>query len=267
MRHVSGIAGAAPIWHDFMEEVHRGKPVVGFEEPPGLVRREICADSGLLPLAMASEATHPTGAAAPTRCSRTITELFIEGTEPKEYDNWHFQVRLDRRNGLLASPVCPQEYVVQRDYTLYPPEAGEWVRNEGVPLPPTAYSPLCPPEDGLVALHSLATAPSEGPRSPDGSRPQGNCLILSSPDQGAIYRRVKSIPLEHQKIKVALYAACDAPVKTVTVLVDGQPFAHLAAPPFEAFWTLSPGSHSFSAIALDGSGNELNSNDVSIAVY
>jgi membrane carboxypeptidase/penicillin-binding protein len=37
MRHVSGVTGAAPIWHDFMEEVLKGQPVQEFAEPEGLV--------------------------------------------------------------------------------------------------------------------------------------------------------------------------------------------------------------------------------------
>jgi len=267
MRHVTGITGAAPIWHDFMEEVLRGKPVLDFEQPTGLVRQEICADSGLLPFVMASEVTAPAGAATPMRCPKTVTEVFIEGTEPKNYDNWHVRLRIDHRNGLLASPACPEQYVVVRDYTLYPPEAQEWARRKGVPQPPATYSPLCPQENGLVALRNFTASPLDGPRSPDRSRQPESCLILSSPDQGATYRIVNSMPLAHQKIKVALYVACDAQVKTVTMLVDEQPFADLTAPPFETFWTLSPGSHSFSAMALDASGNKLSSNDVSITVH
>jgi membrane peptidoglycan carboxypeptidase len=267
MRHISGITGAAPIWHDFMEEVLRGKPILDFDEPPGLVRQEICADSGLLPSIMASKVTAPAGAATPISCPRTITELFIEGTEPKNYDNWHFRVRIDNRNGLLAGSACPEQHVVVRDYTLYPPEAQEWARQKGIPQPPATYSPLCPQENGLVARQDSATSPLDSPRSPGCSRQPESRLILSSPDQGAIYRIVKGMPLAYQKIKVALYAACDTQLKTVTMLVDGEPFAHLTAPPFEAFWTLSPGSHSFSATALDGSGSKLSSNDVSITVH
>jgi len=261
MHNVSGITGAAPVWHDFMEEVLRGKPVLDFEEPPGLVHQEICADSGLLPFRMTSEVTADVGAVSPIRCQKTITEIFIKGTEPKEYDDWHIRVRIDGRNGLLASPNCPKQYLEERDYTLYPPEAQEWAQSKGVPQPPATYSPLCPPDNDLVALHDLTVTP------PDPSPQPKGCLILSSPDQGGIYRIAKGMPLAHQRIRVALYAACDNQVKTVTMLVDGQPFAHLTAPPFETFWTLSPGSHSFSAIALDGSGEELSSNEVSITVY
>jgi len=265
MHNVSGITGAGPIWHDFMEEVLRGKPVLDFEEPPGLVRQEICADSGLLPSAI--EVTAPAGAATPVRCPKTITELFIEGTEPQEVDNWHIRVRIDHRNGLLASPACPEEYVTLRNYTLYPSEAQEWARSKGIPQPPLSYSPLCPEEGELVALHDFTANPFDRPPLGDPSQQLERCLVLSSPDQGGIYRIVKGMPLEHQKIKVALYVACDAPVRTVTMLVDGRPLAGLTTPPFETFWTLSPGTHSFSAIALDASGNKLSSNGISITVY
>lgn len=261
MHNVSGITGAAPIWHDFMEEVLRGKPVLDFEEPPGLLREEICADSGLLPLTMRSEATVDGGVASPIRCPKTISEIFIQGTEPKEYDDWHIRVRIDGRNGLLAGSACPEEHVLLRDYTLYPPQAQEWAWSKGVPQPPAAYSPLCPAENEQVALGGFTTAPLDPSPQPK------ECFILSSPDQGGIYSIAKGMPLEHQRIKVALYAVCDAQVKTVAMLVDGQPFAQLTAPPFETFWTLSPGTHSFSANALDAAGKELGSNEVSITVY
>lgn len=267
MHNVSGITGAAPIWHDFMEEVLRGKPAIDFEQPPGLMHQQICADSGLLPLVMRSGVTASPGAATPISCPRAITELFIGGTEPKNYDNWHVRVRIDQRNGLLASAACPEQCVVERDYTLYPPEAQEWARSKGIPQPPATYSPLCPPENDLVALHNSTAEPLNRLPLPDSSAQPESCLILSSPYQGAAYRIVKGMPLEHQRIKVALYAACDAQLKTVTMFVDGQPFAELATPPFETFWMLSPGSHSFSAMALDASGKELGGNEVSITVY
>jgi len=38
MLGVSGITGAGPIWHDFMEMAHKNLPVHSFQPPPGLVR-------------------------------------------------------------------------------------------------------------------------------------------------------------------------------------------------------------------------------------
>jgi membrane carboxypeptidase/penicillin-binding protein PbpC len=67
MREVSGISGAAPIWHDFMEVALKGRPAHAFRRPAGLVEVEVCALSGLLP--------------GPD-CPHRIRELFLEGTEP-----------------------------------------------------------------------------------------------------------------------------------------------------------------------------------------
>ncbi|MGC8838791.1 MAG: penicillin-binding protein 1C [Anaerolineae bacterium] len=74
MYGVSGVDGAAPIWHDFMEVALRGQPVLPFVEPPGLVRVRVCAESGLLP--------------GPS-CPRQREELFLAGTEPREVCTLH----------------------------------------------------------------------------------------------------------------------------------------------------------------------------------
>ena len=48
MRYVSGVTGAAPIWHDLMEELHKGRPARDFQRPDGLMEKIVCADNGLL---------------------------------------------------------------------------------------------------------------------------------------------------------------------------------------------------------------------------
>jgi penicillin-binding protein 1C len=48
MRDVTGISGAAPIWHAVMERALSGTPVREFAVPPGIVQAKICTDSGLL---------------------------------------------------------------------------------------------------------------------------------------------------------------------------------------------------------------------------
>ena len=92
MHHVSGVTGAAPIWHDVMEELLKGRPVREFRMPAGLVRVPVCADSGLpregragLPPAAAPAAGDPVASLAPVNgapvearrlvsCPRTIDE-------------------------------------------------------------------------------------------------------------------------------------------------------------------------------------------------
>jgi len=41
MVHSTGITGAAPIWHDFMEKAVAGRPVRDFPVPPGIVKLRI----------------------------------------------------------------------------------------------------------------------------------------------------------------------------------------------------------------------------------
>ncbi|MCB0212262.1 MAG: penicillin-binding protein 1C, partial [Anaerolineae bacterium] len=49
MINVSGLTGAGPIWHNFMERAHEGRPVQNFVRPANIVEIEVCADSGTLP--------------------------------------------------------------------------------------------------------------------------------------------------------------------------------------------------------------------------
>jgi membrane peptidoglycan carboxypeptidase len=69
MRDVSGISGAAPIWHDFMEEALQQVPVLDFPVPPGIVHETICPGTGLPP---------------DRNCRDRLDEVFIAGTQPRQ---------------------------------------------------------------------------------------------------------------------------------------------------------------------------------------
>ncbi len=68
MRDVTGISGAAPIWHDFMESALQNLPVSGFSRPPDIVQETICPGTGLPPTAA---------------CPDHFAEVFIAGTQPR----------------------------------------------------------------------------------------------------------------------------------------------------------------------------------------
>ena len=68
MRDVTGISGAAPIWHDFMERALRDTPPTSFSRPPGIVTETICPQTGLPPSAS---------------CTDRFDEVFIAGTQPR----------------------------------------------------------------------------------------------------------------------------------------------------------------------------------------
>ncbi len=121
MIDVTGIDGAGPIWHQFMREVLRGQPEVAFELPPGLVRREVCALSGMLPT---------------PHCPNTRTEWFIEGTEPTEPDTFYQPFTIDTRTGHLADDTTPDEFRTEEVFIVLPQAARAWAARNGFRTPP-----------------------------------------------------------------------------------------------------------------------------------
>lgn len=124
MEHISGVMGAAPIWRDVMEKIHQTLPVRWYAEPPGMVRVEVCATSGLLPTPY---------------CPERVKELFIAGTEPKSFDNIWQPFRIYKPTGKLATVYNPPDQVEEKVFPIYPPEAADWVRENNIPQPPSEY--------------------------------------------------------------------------------------------------------------------------------
>ena len=81
----SGITGAAPIWHDIMASLLKGKAQQTIAQPPDVIQKQVCADTGLLPPPAGS------GATCPTRF-----EYFIKGTEPKMSQPAASDVQVDK---------------------------------------------------------------------------------------------------------------------------------------------------------------------------
>ena len=241
MRHVSGITGAAPIWHDFMEEVLEARPAVEFIEPEGLSRVEVCTLSGQLPN---------------LHCPHRRTELFIAGTEPKETCKMHRLFELDAATGQLASPDTPPARIVERVYTVLPAEAVEWGRERGLDI---GYWIL---EVGGWKLEDGGWKMETG----DEPLASGFQLIITSPHQGSVYGLDPALPREDQRIEVAARAGDGVRVASLTLYVDEGPLANFAAPPYRAMWPLAAGEHTIIAIGYDTAGDRLESQPVHITV-
>lgn len=124
MEHISGITGAAPIWHDVMTYLHQGKPVQDFVEPEKIVRVPVCLASGLLPTA---------------ECPQVVRETFKQGNEPTKPDDIWKPYRIFVPNGKLATAFDPPDQVTTVVYPIYPPEAQDWVKETNIPQPPTEF--------------------------------------------------------------------------------------------------------------------------------
>jgi 1A family penicillin-binding protein len=126
MIDVSGLSGAGPIWHNFMERAHEGLPVRDFVRPPTIIELEVCADSGTLP----SEV-----------CPERRKEVFFKEQPPlgPEHDI-HQSIAIDLNTGLRANEFC-RGNIEERYYRVYPPEAWEWAIEHGFEQPPEQYCP------------------------------------------------------------------------------------------------------------------------------
>jgi len=261
MNRVSGVTGAGPIWHDVMETMLKGQPVRDFVVPEGIVRVEVCADSGLLPVKGESWPIFAgrSGSRHPVPCQHRLEEVFIAGSEPTRTDDWHWIYALDVRNGLLAGPDCPAELTVWRRYTLYPAEAQDWVRVQNIPQPPETYSPFCPSLSptaaGVGEAVSIAAATQTDPP-----------LVMTSPDPGSRYRMTTEMPASAQQVLVAARPADGISLRRLTLLVDGRPLATRTAPPYYAFWPMSPGRHRFTAQGVQTDGTPVEAASVLIEV-
>jgi membrane peptidoglycan carboxypeptidase len=141
----AGNADNSPMWNivstsiswralrDFMEVALEGKLALTFEQPPGVVKATVCFPSGKLPTEY---------------CGKTVDDLFVADSLPKEKDDWWQPIKIDTRNGLLATEMTPPQFVEERVFLVLPEsltgfsreQAEEWARTAGVALAPTERS-------------------------------------------------------------------------------------------------------------------------------
>ena len=120
MDRMSGVSGAAPLFHSIMREVGSGG---AFDRPGSLRAARICPASGTRPGAHCP---------APTR------EWFLPGTAPSDTCTVHRLVALNTRTGRRATPETNPAIVDSTLYTVYPARYHDWMRRHDVPLPPAS---------------------------------------------------------------------------------------------------------------------------------
>ncbi len=224
MVDTSGVTGAGPIFNAVMQAVSRNIPPRAFKRPSGLIQKEVCKLSGLLPT---------------EHCPFNIQEWFIAGTEPRVPDNLYQSIRLDSRNGLLAGPACEAEFVREQVFIDFPAELQRWARENGHPSPPQEYSDLC-----LSNLDSRLSTNDQIPNTND-QKPLAISHQLSAsitkPNNGDSFRLDPLIPDENEMI--ILEARADSDIQALTWFVDGEAIGTAKAPNFRFKWLPRLGKH------------------------
>jgi membrane peptidoglycan carboxypeptidase len=137
---------------DFLVEALGDVPASTFEKPGGVVEMETCTPSGMK---------------ADAECGRKVKNILADKHKPTDDDDWWSRVRIDIRDGLLATELTPQQFVQNRLSIAIPEElqgfrraqAQEWAR-----------------------YLNLGTAPDE--------RSTGNAPVrIDSPRNGTVLRR------------------------------------------------------------------------------
>lgn len=210
MSSVTGVTGAAPIWHATIGALQTTPPAP-FPCPPGIVHTTVCAGSGHLP----SEA-----------CAHVREEVFLQENVPQDVCTMHALVKVDAATGDLADADCPPERVVTTRVTYWPQEALVWAESQGLPLPP-------------VEPTVSATAPA--------SKDAGAAARIVSPADGAVYCQARDVPSEYQQVEVIVSG--NGTAEPLTLRMDGRPVVTWDSPPYRTFVPLSPGEHTLSVSA------------------
>lgn len=123
MRNLSGLTGAAPLWHAVMRKYHEDKPFAWYPRPQGVVSHEVCMPSGLQ---------------VTPQCQSRRREWFVDGTQPERPDNIWQAFTIDSGTGQLANASTPPARRETEYFQILPIEAQDWIRETGFPQPPTA---------------------------------------------------------------------------------------------------------------------------------
>jgi membrane carboxypeptidase/penicillin-binding protein PbpC len=232
MQHISGVTGAAPIWNAVMRTIHRRTPDA-FVRPVGIVEREVCATSGMLP-----------GPA----CSHRRIELFPVEQVPTVACDVHRLVAYDSATGQVADTECPAERKVYRAATFWPADALAWAEEEGLPLPPG------------TGRRTADTSPQTLDSAGEGA------LRLVSPDPNSHFLLAPELPPDMQRTEVVAMIPADLALDELVLLVNGRPEHTWFSAPYRTFWVLREGAFEFQLRGRLPEGRAVHSASVRIVV-
>jgi membrane carboxypeptidase/penicillin-binding protein PbpC len=224
MQDVTGISGAAPIWNEFTRAVIRNQSELNFTQPDGLVRVTVCALSGLLPT---------------PECAATREELFIDGTQPTEYDNLYQAFEIDTFTGQLADDRTPPSRRRREVFVVLPQEAQDWGRRAGLKVLPDAVQVASAAQSGRV------------PR-------------VIAPEAFTAFQLAPNLPREQQRIRFEAVVPSDT--QAVRYTLNGQTVAQATQAPFSAWWMLDIGEYELRAVVIRADGTQEESDAVRFSV-
>lgn len=211
MNKISGVDGAAPIWHEFIKALSKDQPQATFAVPDKLNRIEVCEISGQKPTEL---------------CKERVLEWFVDGTEPQKEDNVFQKFYVNLQNGLSYND-CPnkidQQLLKEEIVMVFPPELIKWALDHGLPMPPNSGCPNAATVDTTV-------------------------IKISKPATNDEFSIDQNIPLAQQKVLLSVITSANT--KKIEWYLDGKLFETVSKQPFSTFWPLQEGEHLLKAAAV-----------------
>lgn len=237
---LSGASGAAPIVADLAREVFGGSFPGEFPRPEGIVDRQVCAFSGLLP---------------GPGCLHQRRELFVAGTQPTQTCTFHHP-----REPWHQMPTPFAGWLKDRH-----DKGGEgrfrlagfsqdldkvFIGERGQGPPKAVKSAPSPPFPITKVTLGLARGGQERPRPGPPSPEEAPLVAITYPLSGDRYL----LPPGAESLRLSLKASCRTPLRWVTWFVNGLEEA-TTGPPYELFLNVGRGRHRLTALGPDGLGD------------
>jgi len=119
------------LWSALMQSASQSLPSKGWSIPAGITTMNVCDPSGLLPT---------------KDCPSIVSEVFLNGNEPVQLDNLYQSFAVNRETGYLATVFTPPQLIENKVFMMIPPEAQAWAKSANIPLAPTSYDAIQPPQ-------------------------------------------------------------------------------------------------------------------------
>ena len=134
---------------DFMIEALADTPPSTFDRPGGMVEIDTCTPSGLK---------------ATDACPRRVHNLLPAETAPKKDDDWWRRVRVDIRDGKIATELTPPQFVQQRFGLVIPDGLSDFTRSQSQEWARYLNAGSTPTEKSDGQSPVVISAPREGDR-------------------------------------------------------------------------------------------------------
>jgi hypothetical protein len=121
---------SATLWNAIIQYATQELPPIAWEVPPGISFVDVCDPSGQLPTRI---------------CPIVVSEVFLNGNEPTQFDSLYQASKINRETELLATVFTPPELIEERVYMQIPPIASQWAQENEIPIPPESYDVIAMP--------------------------------------------------------------------------------------------------------------------------